>query len=240
LVVVDLVSHTVTKSVPLEKAPRDPEFGYDGKALYFTEAGVNAIEVLDPRTDKIVAEVPTGVSPHIAKLYRGAKVGTAVVQGPGELQLFDPVTNKQTGSVVVGKQPHWQASNDGETVYVTNEGSNDVTVANLASGQTRSIPVGTAPRKVVVQPAVLKSSSGAKITIANFSFFPAAVKIKAGEVVTWVNEDGAPHGLAFTDGAPGVNPLLPMASFSRAFDHPGKYEYTCSVHPYMSAHVIVQ
>src|SRR6185369_1873741 len=82
LVVVDLVSRTVTKSLPLEKAPRDPEFGYDGKALYFTEAGVNAIEVLDPRTDKIVAEVPTGVSPHIAKLYRGARIGTAVVQGP--------------------------------------------------------------------------------------------------------------------------------------------------------------
>jgi len=34
----------------------------------------------------------------------------------------------------VGKQPHWMAS-DGKTVWVTNEGSNDVSIVDLASGK---------------------------------------------------------------------------------------------------------
>jgi YVTN family beta-propeller protein len=240
LVVVDLASRSVVRSVALEKPPRDPEFSYDGKALYFTMAGVNAIEVLDPTTDKVVAEVPTGASPHLAMLYRGATLGAAVVQGPGELQLFDPATNKQVRAIAVGKQPHWQASNDGKKVYVTNEGSNDVTVVDLSTGQTTTIPVGNAPRKVVVQPAPLASAGGATISIVNFAFAPATLAVAAGEAVTWINDDGAPHGLAYKDGAQGVNPLLPGASFSRTFDKPGTYDYTCSVHPYMSGRVVVR
>ena len=75
-----------------------------------------------------------------------------MVQGPSELLLFDPATNKPARSVAVGKQPHWAtASGDGKTAYVTNEGSNDVTVVDLATGKTATIAVGNAPRKVVVQ-----------------------------------------------------------------------------------------
>jgi YVTN family beta-propeller protein len=241
LVVLDLSSRAVLRSVALDKAPRDPEFSSDGKALYLTLAGVNAIEVLDPATDKVVAEAPTGVSPHLAKLYRGAVLATAVVQGAGELQLFDPATNKPVRGIAVGKQPHWQASVDGKTVYVTNEGSNDVTVVDVASGQTATIPVGTAPRKVVIQPTTTASaSSDGTISIANFAFAPAALTIAAGETVTWVNDDGAPHGLAYKDGTQGIDPLLPGARFSRTFDKPGSYDYVCSVHPYMSGRVVVR
>jgi len=240
LVVVDLASRSVVRTVALAAAPRDPEFSFDGKALYFTLAGINVIEVLDPVTNKIVAEVPTGVSPHIARLYRGATLGAAVVQGPGELQLFDPATKKQVRAIAVGNQPHWQASNDGKKVYVTNEGSNDVTVVDLGTGQKTTIPVGTAPRKVVVQPAAVASDGGARVSIANFAFAPGTLSLAAGETATWVNNDGAPHGLAFKDGATGVNPLLRGASFSRTFDKPGTYDYICSVHPFMKGRVEVR
>jgi YVTN family beta-propeller protein len=240
LVVVDLASRSVVRAVALAAAPRDPEFSFDGKALYFTLAGVNAIEVLDPMTDKIVAEVPTGVSPHIARLYRGATLGAAVVQGPGELQLFDPATKRKVRAIAVGNQPHWQASNDGKKVYVTNEGSNDVTVVDLGTGQKTTIPVGTAPRKIVVQPATLASIGSSRVSIANFAFAPATLSVAARETVTWVNNDGAPHGLAYKDGATGVNPLLPGASFSRTFDEPGTYDYICSVHPFMKGRVVVR
>ena len=240
LVIVNLASRSVVRAVELATAPRDPEFSFDGKALYFTLAGVDAIQVLDPTTDKVVAEVPTGVSPHIARLYRGATLGAAVVQGPGELQLFDPATKKPVRTIAVGKQPHWQASNDGEKVYVTNEGSNDVSVVDLGTGQTITIPVGTAPRKVVVQPAPLAASGNARVAIAKFKFAPPTLSVAAGESVTWENKDGAPHGLAFKDGAKGVNPLLPGASFSRTFDRAGIYDYICSVHPFMSGRVVVR
>ena len=62
LVAIDLTTRMVISTVALDKPPRDLEFGFDGKALYFTMAGVNAVQVLDPMSDKIVAEIPTAES----------------------------------------------------------------------------------------------------------------------------------------------------------------------------------
>jgi YVTN family beta-propeller protein len=243
LVVVDLDARAVARSVPLEKTPRDLEFGHDGRALYVTMAGVNAVAVLDPSSDKIVAQIPTGASPHIAGFFRGAGAGTAVVQGPGELQLFDPTTNTPLRAIAVGKQPHWMAATgDGKQVYVTNEGGNDVTVVDLASGKTSTIAVGNAPRKVVVLPAAAggATSSAAKVSIANFAFAPAEIAVSAGTTVTWSNDDAAPHGLAYNDGAKGTDLLLPGATFNRTYDKAGTFDYACAVHPYMTGKVIVR
>jgi len=41
------------------------------------------------------------------------------------------------------------ASRDGQTAYVTNEASNDVSIIDLATGGVAT--VGNAPRKIVVQ-----------------------------------------------------------------------------------------
>ena len=84
------------------------------------------------------------------------------------------------------------------------------------------------------------ANEGAKVSIANFAFAPAEITIAPGESVTWTNDDGAPHGLEFHDGAPGTDLLLPGASFSRRFDQPGTYDYNCSVHPYMTGRVVVR
>jgi YVTN family beta-propeller protein len=152
LALIDLATRSVVRTLALDKTPRDGEFGYDGKVFYFTQAGISSVQVLDPASDRIVAEIPTGVSPHFVSYPRGSASGIVVVQGPSELLLFDPATNKPARSIAVGKQPHWAtASGDGKTAYVTNEGSNDVTVVNLATGKTATVVVGNAPRKVVVQ-----------------------------------------------------------------------------------------
>jgi plastocyanin len=82
--------------------------------------------------------------------------------------------------------------------------------------------------------------AGAKVSIANFAFTPAEITIAPGESVTWTNDDGAPHGLEYQDGAAGTDLLLPGASFSRRFDRSGTYDYNCSIHPYMTGRVIVR
>ena len=243
LAVVDLNSMAVLRELPLDKPPRDIEAAFDGRAVYFTLAGENAVQVLDPRSDLIVARVPTGVSPHIANLFRGAAAATVVVQGPRELMLFDPTSHAALRSIPVGRQPHWvAASADGSTMYVSNEGSNDVTIVDLTTSATRSVPVGNAPRKIVVQQSAVTTSgaSGARVSIANFAFAPQQIAIEAGQSVTWTNDDGAPHGLAYTDGSTGTDLLLPGATFSRRFDNPGSFDYVCTVHPYMSARVLVR
>ena len=241
LVVVDLATRAVVREIALDKPPRDPEFSHDGKFLYVTTAGLNALRVIDAATDKVIAEIATGPSPHIGKWFAGAAVGTIVVQGPGELLTFDPASQSAARAIAVGKQPHWMAS-DGKTVWVTNEGSNDVSVVDLASGKTSTIAVGNAPRKIVVQPAAAKSAAagGAAVSIANFAFAPSPLTVAAGSTVTWSNDDGAPHALAFTDGAPPSDLLLPGARFERRFASAGTFDYVCSVHPYMQGRVTVR
>ncbi len=238
LVAIDLATRKLGATIPLEKAPRDLEFGPDGKALYVTLAGVSAVQVVDPESNRIVARIPTGVSPHVAHHFAGTAAGVVVVQGPGELMLFDPATNTPIRGVAVGKQPHWvDILPGGKKLLVTNEGSNDVSVVDLAGGPTGTIAVGNAPRKVAAQHGAM---SAAKVSIVNFMFELAQLTITAGQNVAWVNNDGAPHGIAFKDGAPGMDLMLPGQSFSRGFAKPGIYDYVCSVHPYMTGRVTVR
>ncbi|HEY2815784.1 MAG TPA: plastocyanin/azurin family copper-binding protein, partial [Casimicrobiaceae bacterium] len=62
----------------------------------------------------------------------------------------------------------------------------------------------------------------------------------AALTVTWSNDDGAPHGLVYNDGAKGTDLLLPGAAFSRTYDKPGSFDYACAVHPHMTGKVIVR
>ena len=53
------------------------------------------------------------------------------------------------------QMPHWIAlTPNGHTAYVTNEKDNDLSVVDLATHKvTATIPLGQAPRKIVIQPA---------------------------------------------------------------------------------------
>lgn len=116
-----------------------------------------------------------------------------------------------------------------------------VAVVDLVTSRSATIAVGNAaPNAVVQRAAAASAESGANVSIANFAFTPAEITIRPGESVTWTNDDGAPHGLKFHDGARGTDLLLPGASFSRRFDRTGTYDYNCSVHPYMTGHVVVR
>lgn len=243
LVVLDLATRKTVSEIALDKPPRDLEFGPDGKALYLTLAGVPAVQVLDAATNQWLAPIPTGVSPHIAQHFAGMASGVVVVQGPGEVMLFDPATRTPGRSIAVGKQPHWlDISADGGKLWVSNEGSNDVSVIDLAGGPSHTVAVGNAPRKVAVQRGAPAGHAGgsAHVAIRNFAFEPAQITVKVGQPVRWKNDDGAPHGVAFRKGGPaGMDLMLPGQDFTQSFDKPGVYDYACSVHPYMTARVTV-
>jgi len=120
---------------------------------------------------------------------------------PASCCSFNPAANAAIRSIAIGKQPHWiDVAGDGKKVYVTNAGSNNVATVDLSSDQITNIAVGNAPRKVAVQQVAAGGGGGAQVSIVNFAFVPAQITIAPGQSVTWTNNDGAPHGLAFTDG----------------------------------------
>ncbi len=233
--IIDIDARKMIRTIPLDKTPRDLEYSPDGK-VYFTEAGANLINVIDPASNKIVAEIPTGASPHYVNHFRNTMYGMAIVQGPGELLLFDPKLEKAVRSIKVGDSPHWLAvSGDGKTAYVTNEASNTLSIVDIANGRVTTVAVGNQPRKVAVQQLM----SAAKVSIENFTFVPKKTTIAHGEAVIWSNNDGSPHAIAFRDGSAGSDTLFPAKTFSREFDRPGTYEYFCSIHSYMTGRVEV-
>ena len=164
LVRLNLATWKEVARVPLDKTPRGLELSPDGRRVFFTLAGVNAIQVLDTATNEIVTQIPVGTSPHYTPFTPGGRWALAVIQGPGELGILDTTSNTLAGTVAVGKAPHWStSSSDGHTAYVTNEGSNDVSVVDLANRTvTATIAVGNAPRKIAVQPV----SGAAATTLA--------------------------------------------------------------------------
>jgi plastocyanin len=67
---------------------------------------------------------------------------------------------------------------------------------------------------------------------------PALVELSPGETVTWMNDDGAPHNI-FVKNRPASETLISGSSYSTNFEHPGDYEYLCSIHPYMMGKINV-
>jgi 3',5'-cyclic-AMP phosphodiesterase len=85
------------------------------------------------------------------------------------------------------------------------------------------------------------TNSARAITISNFTFAPAAITVRAGEEVTWVNEDDAPHTvLGSNPGSPLRSPALDTGDkYAVKLTQAGTYEYFCSLHPHMTGTVTV-
>ncbi|NJD61297.1 MAG: hypothetical protein FIA93_01080 [Deltaproteobacteria bacterium] len=200
LVRLDLVKKSVTGSVPLDKTPRALGYRPDGKVLYFTVAGDDAVLALEPSSNKVIARVPVGASPHHPLFTPDGRSGLVVSQGPGTLEILDPVNHSVKGTVKVGSAPHWiAASSNSRTAYVTNEGSGDVSVVDLdRRAVVATIPVGNAPRKIAVQPV---AAMGRTVKAGDYYFKPASLDGKPGQKVTLTieNETATLHNVSIPE-----------------------------------------
>jgi plastocyanin len=79
-----------------------------------------------------------------------------------------------------------------------------------------------------------------EVTIDNFSFQPATLTVPAGTTVTWVNRDDVPNTVASNDNKFRSKALDTDERFSYTFNDAGSYEYFCSLHPKMTAKVVVE
>ena len=109
-----------------------------------------------------------------------------------------------------------------------------------------ALPVGvglalfvTAGREA--QPLPQQSSAAVEVKIDNFSFLPVTVTVAACTTVKWTYRDDIPHTVVSEDKATFRSKALDTDdSFSYTFTKPGTYTYFCSIHPKMTAKVVVQ
>jgi plastocyanin len=78
-----------------------------------------------------------------------------------------------------------------------------------------------------------------KVTIDNFTFAPAELKVKVGDTVTWSNHDDIPHTVV-SAGKFRSKALDTDDAFSFTFTAAGEYPYFCSLHPHMTGTIKVE
>ena len=80
------------------------------------------------------------------------------------------------------------------------------------------------------------------VLVANFSFTPSTLTVKAGTTVTWkFDQPSAPHNVVSLSTPAGFNSGTPKGTgtFSFTFTAPGTYPYVCQVHPSMRGTIAV-
>jgi amicyanin len=82
-------------------------------------------------------------------------------------------------------------------------------------------------------------AADAQVKIANFTFDPPTLTVKAGTTVTWVNADDIPHVVSEKDGKFRSPALDTDDKFSQVFSTAGTVEYFCAIHPHMVGKIVV-
>ena len=108
-----------------------------------------------------------------------------------------------------------------------------------AAATTEAAPAAhdqAAAPAAAAQPAVDTSA----VTVDNFAFMPAAIRVKAGTTVTWTNKDEEPHSVVSSEEPMRSQTLAGNNNtFSHTFSKPGTYHYNCGIHPFMHGTVEV-
>jgi amicyanin len=80
-----------------------------------------------------------------------------------------------------------------------------------------------------------------QVSISSYKFDPPVLTVPVGTTVVWTNHDDVPHTVTSTDKTFKSSGALDQGdSYSYTFKAAGTYNYYCTVHPFMTAKVIVQ
>jgi plastocyanin len=82
-------------------------------------------------------------------------------------------------------------------------------------------------------------ASAATVRIKDFAYDPPTVTVRAGDRVTFVNDDDEAHTVTATDKSFDSGGLDTAGTWQHAFAKPGTYHYYCELHPYMKGTVVV-
>lgn len=78
------------------------------------------------------------------------------------------------------------------------------------------------------------------IEITGFAFVPASLTVNAGDTITWINKDIAPHTASADDLSFDTGELKQNASMSVTVSGEQTISYFCRYHPSMKARLIVE
>ncbi|HEX4034790.1 MAG TPA: plastocyanin/azurin family copper-binding protein [Solirubrobacteraceae bacterium] len=79
------------------------------------------------------------------------------------------------------------------------------------------------------------------VVMRNIAFNPHTIHVQAGQTITWVNRDDAPHNVTYVSGPRFTSSATFKngGSFTLKLTHPGTIHYICTIHPGMNGTIVV-
>jgi plastocyanin len=113
-------------------------------------------------------------------------------------------------------------------------GITDLTLEGTAAAAPAAAPAAAADR------APAAAAGATEVKIDNFVFSPADLAVARGTTVSWVNRDDMPHTVTSRDKVFASPTLDTDQRFSYTFAQAGTFPYYCTIHPMMTARVVVR
>ncbi len=101
------------------------------------------------------------------------------------------------------------------------------------------LPGADAQSEIAV--SIARDSSRPGCEFNDSCYIPTSITIRAGDGVTWTNDDAIVHTVTEYDGDLFDSGIMqPEDVFEFTFDRPGTYDYFCLLHPHMVGQVMVR
>jgi plastocyanin len=84
------------------------------------------------------------------------------------------------------------------------------------------------------------AAGGSTVDIKNFMFSPMSLTVPVGTTVTWKFDDSTAHDVVADDKSFSSSALGKGKTYTHTFTTAGTVKYHCSIHPFMTATIIVQ
>lgn len=142
MLVMDVASHKIVGHLDFGHGVRPHCAVYDRSSgmLYVTTELDKAVTVIDPKTLKIVGQVPTGQEQsHMLAVSRDGKLGYTANVGPGTVSVLDMVGRKTVAVIPVsGEVQRIALSADDKMVFTSDQKAPRLAVIDTATNQVKS------------------------------------------------------------------------------------------------------
>jgi plastocyanin len=78
-----------------------------------------------------------------------------------------------------------------------------------------------------------------EVFIQGMAFSPSNITVTSGTTITWTNKDAVAHTVTSTSGLFDSGSINTNGTYSHMFSTVGTFPYICTIHPLMTASVIV-
>jgi plastocyanin len=207
----------------------NPAYPLNDVAAVAADAPAGAVEVAHSTIDTSLNDLLA--NPYAVNVHESAEnISTYIACG----DVAGPVVN---GLLLIPLHAQNGSGYSGIAALATNDaGGTNVSVylaPPAAAGAATPAAAESTPAAAATTPQAVA------IDIKDFAFSPQTLTIPVGTTVTWTNQDVTAHTTTAKDKTWDSNILQQGATFSYTFDTPGTYDYICSLHPNMTAQIVV-